>query len=93
VGEALCAEHGRKLKDGADYAKYMLMRDKHGGWQWSTSVEVCALATIMCSIVIVWTRTPDGSLALRDLYELLETVVDRCRDTGNVVMHIVLKNS
>ena len=68
VGEALCAEHGRKFKDGADYAKYMLKRDKHGGWQWSTSVEVCALATIMCSIVIVWTRTPDGSLALRDLY-------------------------
>jgi uncharacterized protein Yka (UPF0111/DUF47 family) len=36
---------------------------------------------------------PIKVLALRDLYELLETVVDRCRDTGNVVMHIVLKNS
>ena len=32
-------------------------------------------------------------LVLRDLYELLEKVVDRCRDTGNVVTHIVLKNS
>jgi uncharacterized protein Yka (UPF0111/DUF47 family) len=32
-------------------------------------------------------------LALRDLYELLEKVVDRCRDAGNVVTHIVLKNS
>ena len=29
----------------------------------------------------------------RDLYELIEKVVDRCRDAGNVVMHIVLKNS
>ncbi len=32
-------------------------------------------------------------LVLRDLYELLETVVDRCRDAGSAVMHIVLKNS
>jgi uncharacterized protein len=32
-------------------------------------------------------------LVLRDLYELLEKVVDRCRDAGNVVTHIVLKNS
>ena len=33
------------------------------------------------------------ALVLRDLYELIEKVVDRCRDVGNVVMHIVLKNS
>jgi uncharacterized protein Yka (UPF0111/DUF47 family) len=32
-------------------------------------------------------------LALRDIYELLEDVVDRCRDAGNMVTHIVLKNS
>lgn len=36
---------------------------------------------------------PHRILALRDLYELLETVIDRCRDAGNAVMHIVLKNS
>lgn len=33
------------------------------------------------------------AMVLRDLYELIEKVVDRCRDVGNVVMHIVLKNS
>ena len=32
-------------------------------------------------------------LALKDLYELLEKVVDRCRDVGNIVTHIVLKSS
>ena len=32
-------------------------------------------------------------VVLKDLYELLEKVVDRCRDAGNVVSHIVLKNS
>ncbi|MBI3876344.1 MAG: DUF47 family protein [Verrucomicrobia bacterium] len=30
---------------------------------------------------------------LKDLYELLERVMDRCRDAGNVVLHIILKNS
>ena len=30
---------------------------------------------------------------LKDLYDLIEKVVDRCRDAGNVVSLIVLKNS
>lgn len=33
------------------------------------------------------------AIVIRDIYELIEKVVDRCRDVGNVVMHIVLKNS
>jgi uncharacterized protein Yka (UPF0111/DUF47 family) len=32
-------------------------------------------------------------IILKDLYELLEKVVDRCRDVGNVVANVVLKNS
>jgi uncharacterized protein Yka (UPF0111/DUF47 family) len=28
---------------------------------------------------------------LRDLYDLLEKVIDRCRDAGNVILQIVLK--
>lgn len=32
-------------------------------------------------------------MAMKDIYELLEKVIDRCRDTGNVVTHIVLKNA
>jgi hypothetical protein len=30
---------------------------------------------------------------VKDLYELLEKVVDRCRDVGNVVANVVLKHS
>jgi len=30
---------------------------------------------------------------LRDLYDLLEKVIDRCRDTGNIVLQTVLKYS
>lgn len=32
-------------------------------------------------------------IVLKDLYELLEKVFDRCRDAGNIVFHIVLKTS
>ena len=33
------------------------------------------------------------AMVIRDLYELMEKAIDRCRDAGNVVMHILLKNS
>lgn len=37
---------------------------------------------------------PSGKfLARKDLYDLLEKLVDRCRDVGAIVTHIVLKNS
>ncbi len=32
-------------------------------------------------------------IALKDLYEQLEKVIDRCRDAGNVIAHIALKHS
>jgi uncharacterized protein len=32
-------------------------------------------------------------VALKDLFDLLEKVIDRCRDAGNVIVQIVLKNS
>jgi uncharacterized protein Yka (UPF0111/DUF47 family) len=32
-------------------------------------------------------------IILRDLYDLLEKIIDRVRDAGEVVYHIVLKNS
>lgn len=33
------------------------------------------------------------AIAVRDVYEIIEKVIDRCHDAGNVVMQIVLKNS
>jgi uncharacterized protein Yka (UPF0111/DUF47 family) len=43
----------------------------------------------------VYSGRYDGveALFLKDVYELLERVVDRCRDAGNVITHIVLKNA
>ena len=39
------------------------------------------------------TIEPLKVMAMRDLYDLLEKVIDRCRDTCNIVSQIVLKNS
>jgi uncharacterized protein Yka (UPF0111/DUF47 family) len=36
---------------------------------------------------------PVSVIYLKDLYDLMEKVYDRCRDAGNVVSHIVLKYS
>lgn len=36
---------------------------------------------------------PIQVIVLKDLYELLEKIIDRCRDAGNVISHIALKNS
>jgi hypothetical protein len=36
---------------------------------------------------------PVKAIVLKDLYEILEKVFDRCRDAGNIAFHIVLKHS
>jgi uncharacterized protein Yka (UPF0111/DUF47 family) len=36
---------------------------------------------------------PLQAMMVRDLFDLLERIIDRCRDCGNVISHIVLKNS
>ncbi|MEQ1557519.1 MAG: pit accessory protein [Methyloglobulus sp.] len=36
---------------------------------------------------------PIRYLVKKDLFEILEKAIDRCRDAGNVILHIVLKNS
>jgi uncharacterized protein Yka (UPF0111/DUF47 family) len=38
-------------------------------------------------------RDPVKLLLRKDLFELLEKAIDRCRDAGNVIFTIVLKNS
>jgi uncharacterized protein Yka (UPF0111/DUF47 family) len=38
-------------------------------------------------------RPPVTVIFLKDIFELLEKVTDRCRDAGNVINQIVLKNS
>jgi uncharacterized protein len=58
-------------------------------------VEGDADALILQLLKDLYSRKHDAVkvVILRDLYELLEKVVDRCRDAGNVISHIVLKNT
>jgi uncharacterized protein Yka (UPF0111/DUF47 family) len=46
------------------------------------------LRTLYCGVF-----EPLQAMMLRDLYDLLERAIDRCRDCGNAISHIVLKNS
>jgi uncharacterized protein Yka (UPF0111/DUF47 family) len=43
--------------------------------------------------LLTGSHDPIKVIVVKDLYELLEKVIDRCRDVGNVIVHIVLKNS
>ncbi|MDD1622106.1 MAG: pit accessory protein [Methylococcaceae bacterium] len=43
--------------------------------------------------VVVTETDPIRYLVKKDLFEILEKAIDRCRDAGNVVYHIALKNS
>ena len=36
---------------------------------------------------------PLKAVILKDLFDLIEKAIDRCRDAGNVVSHVLLKNS
>jgi len=36
---------------------------------------------------------PKQIIFLRDLYGLLEKVIDRCRDAGNIILQVALKYS
>jgi uncharacterized protein Yka (UPF0111/DUF47 family) len=38
-------------------------------------------------------HAPLKAVCLKEMYELLEKVIDRCRDAGNVVAQIILKYS
>ena len=50
---------------------------------------------ILEELKILYSGSHDGIkvVFLKDIFELIEKVFDRCRDAGNVINHIVLKNS
>ena len=50
---------------------------------------------ILEELKTLYSGTHDGIkvVFLKDVFELIEKVFDRCRDAGNVINHIVLKNS
>jgi uncharacterized protein Yka (UPF0111/DUF47 family) len=79
----------RTLRQGMDLEKVKDLNDKLQYLEGEADKHMLALYQDLFS----GKYQPVQVIALKDLYELLEKMIDRCRDAGNVIAHIVLKNS
>jgi uncharacterized protein len=79
----------RSLRQGMELEKVKDLNDKLQFLESEADSHMMALYQDLFS----GKHEPLQVIALKDLYELLEKVIDRCRDAGNVIAHIVLKNS
>ena len=79
----------RQLREMADLEKVKAMNDK------LQYIEGEADKLMLDLLKDLYSGKYDAlrAIVIRDLYELMEKVIDRCRNAGSVVMHIVLKNS
>jgi uncharacterized protein Yka (UPF0111/DUF47 family) len=77
------------LRDGMDLEKVKELNDKLQYLEGEADKHMMSLYRDLFG----GKHEPMQVIALKDLYELLEKVIDRCRDSGNVISHIVLKNS
>ena len=78
-----------KLRKGATLAN---IRDAHERLQ---SVEGDADKQLLEHLRELYQSEQDARLLIywKDLYDLIEKATDRCRDVGNAIFHVVLKNS
>lgn len=79
----------RALRDGMDLERVKDLNDKLQYLEGEADKHMMSLYKDLFD----GRHEPVQLIALKDLYELLEKVIDRCRDSGNVIAHIVLKNS
>jgi uncharacterized protein Yka (UPF0111/DUF47 family) len=79
----------KSLRKGMDLGKVKDLNDKLQFLESEADNHMMSLYKDL----FIGKHEPLQVIALKDLYELLEKVIDRCRDAGNVIAHIVLKNS
>jgi uncharacterized protein Yka (UPF0111/DUF47 family) len=79
----------RSLHRGANLKEIRALNDKMQSLEGDADKAVVGLLKGLLNAKY----DPIKVIVLKDLYELLEKVIDRCRDAGNVITHIVLKNS
>lgn len=79
----------KSLRDGMNLEKVKDLNDKLQFLEGEADKHMMALYKDLFNS----RRDPTQVIVLKDLYELLEKVIDRCRDAGNVISHVVLKNS
>ncbi len=86
---ALVLDLVKCLRDGMDLERIKELNDKLQFLEGEADKHMMALYKDLFS----GRHEPLQVIALKDLYELLEKIIDRCRDAGNVMAHIALKNS
>lgn len=79
----------KSLRHGMDLDKVKGLNDKLQFLEGEADKQMLVLYKELFS----GTHEPLQALLLKDLYELLEKIIDRCRDTGKVIAHIALKNA
>lgn len=79
----------KSLRDGMNLEKVRDLNDKLQFLEGEADKHIMTLYKDLFS----GKHDPIQVVVLKDLYELLEKVIDRCRDAGNVIAHIALKNS
>ncbi|WP_027158272.1 DUF47 domain-containing protein [Methylobacter luteus] len=79
----------RRLRSGMDLDQTKKLNDK------LQAIEAEADRQILDLYRDIYTNESDPIryLVKKDLFQILEKAIDRCRDAGNVIYHIVLKNS
>lgn len=79
----------KELRVGIDVEKARAMNDQLQ----QLEGEADKLVLRMLHALYMGEREPREFIIFKDVYELLEKAIDRCRDAGNTVFHIVLKNA
>ncbi len=79
----------KSLRKGMDLEKVKDLNDKLQFLESEADAHMMSLYKDLFS----GKHDPLQVIALKDLYEQLEKVIDRCRDAGNVIAHIALKHS
>jgi hypothetical protein len=79
----------QSLRKGADFEEIKDLNDKLQYLEGEADKAILDLYRDLFS----GRHEPVRVIVLKDLYELLEKIIDRCRDAGHVISHIVLKNS
>jgi hypothetical protein len=79
----------KSLRKGMDLERVKALNDKLQFLESEADDHMMALYKDLFS----GQHEPLQVIALKDLYEQLEKVIDRCRDAGKVIAHIALKHS
>jgi len=83
------AEMVRELRNGMNIGRMRKLQDRLQ----ATESEADRMLLAPYRDLYLGSDDPIRMMLVKDLFELLEKAIDRCRDVGNVIYSIVLKNS